>query len=563
MLAAAADGRQILVVEGERDVETAREYGVTATCSVGGSSGGWKAEHTAALVGADVLVVRDRDDPGRAHAERVRAALSGRARSVRVVEPVPGHKGADLTDHVHAGYGVEDLADVETVATGRQSRITWASQIEPEPVVWAWTTEDGHGRVPAGSQVIAAGREGTGKSSFAIWMAAQISRGTLPGAFHGTPRRVLYVTVEDSWKHTIVPRLIAAGADLSMIGRFDVITESGADGALSLPHDNDLLESEIIRHEVAATMVDPLMSAVAQKIDTHREREVRTALDPLTALADRTGAVILGIAHFNKSSGTDVSNLITASGAFKNVARAVLGFARDDDGRVMTQTKNSLGRDDLPSLSYTLTPVDIPTPKGTAATARFDFTGPSSRSVEDLLRDAKETSGDPDERAERDHAVDWLNKYLNDKGGTAPFQDIREAAQKVDIPERTLQRVRHRAGVRSRRRGFQQGAIWSIDSDHPRRARESPQGGMTGGIGSDQGERTGADDEPGADDWSVSAGHAQSGHSRRSMDSPQDPGADRPCCSRCRHPSDHPLINGRCRSCAYPPGTDSPYREEN
>ena len=52
-----------------------------------------------------------------------------------------------------------------------------------------------------------AGREGTGKSSSAIWLTAQVTRGTLPGRL--TRRGVLYVAVEDSWKHAIVRRLIA------------------------------------------------------------------------------------------------------------------------------------------------------------------------------------------------------------------------------------------------------------------------------------------------------------------------------------------------------------------
>jgi hypothetical protein len=62
-----------------------------------------------------------------------------------------------------------------------------------------------------------AGREGTGKSSFAIWLTAQVTRGTLPGSL--TRRGVIYIAVEDSWKFTIVPRLMAAGADLHRVYR--------------------------------------------------------------------------------------------------------------------------------------------------------------------------------------------------------------------------------------------------------------------------------------------------------------------------------------------------------
>ncbi|MFZ1410595.1 MAG: AAA family ATPase, partial [Micropruina sp.] len=258
-------------------------------------------------------------------------------------------------------------------------------------MVWAWKDAD-HGRLPAGSLVMAAGREGTGKSSFGIWLAAQITRGLLRGSYFGTPWRCLYVATEDSWEYTLVPRLMAAGADLRLVGRFDVVSDTDEELTLSLPHDNVLLEAEIVRHAVALVVVDPLMSAITETIDTHRERDVRLALDPLAKLADRTGSIVLGIAHFNKSGSTDAAALITGSGAFKNVPRAILGFARDTsaDVRVMTQVKNSLGRDDLPSLTYAIRNVRVPIDEGMfTEVGAFAFTGESERSVADVLRDAR------------------------------------------------------------------------------------------------------------------------------------------------------------------------------
>ena len=93
---------------------------------------------------------------------------------------------------------LEDF-DVDPGGAGRRARVTWACDIRIRPVVWAWTDND-EGRIPAGSLSIAAGREGTGKSSFGTWLAARITRGTLPGNLYGTLRRVLYVAVEDSWE---------------------------------------------------------------------------------------------------------------------------------------------------------------------------------------------------------------------------------------------------------------------------------------------------------------------------------------------------------------------------
>jgi hypothetical protein len=71
----------------------------------------------------------------------------------------------------------------------RRPKITWANEIDPKPVTWAWVTGD-EGRLPAGTLSIAGGREGTGKSSFGIWLTAQITRGKLPGSFKGRRRRV-------------------------------------------------------------------------------------------------------------------------------------------------------------------------------------------------------------------------------------------------------------------------------------------------------------------------------------------------------------------------------------
>ena len=346
----------------------------------------------------------------------------------------------------------------------RRGRVTWASDITPEPVLWAWEDDEGNGRIAAGSFAMAAGREGTGKSSAGIWIAARITEGTLPGAWYGTPRNVLYVAVEDSWRHTLVPRLMAAGADLSRVGRFDVLSATGDDGVtLSLPHDNELLEAEVVRHGVALVLIDPLMSVIGAKVDTHRERDTRTALDPLAQLADRTGAVLLGIAHFNKGGGTDAASLITGSGAFKNVPRAVFGFARDDNDegstRVMTQVKNSLGRDDLPSLAYRLEGCEVPTPTGPAQTSRLVFEGNSERTVADLLRDAR---GDDDERSDQDEAGTWLLDYLDARSGEAAAGDVLKAGNADGFPKHTLQRARRRAGVVTRKSGLRDGWVWAL-----------------------------------------------------------------------------------------------------
>jgi hypothetical protein len=95
-LAAMVRGEVIHVAEGEKDVAALVEKGVAATCNPGGA-GKWRAEYTATLKGASVVIVADKDGPGRKHAADVAGKLQGVAASVRVVE-LPDTGGKPIKD---------------------------------------------------------------------------------------------------------------------------------------------------------------------------------------------------------------------------------------------------------------------------------------------------------------------------------------------------------------------------------------------------------------------------------------------------------------------------------
>ncbi|WP_085016046.1 AAA family ATPase [Frankia sp. KB5] len=372
----------------------------------------------------------------------------------------------------------------------RRVQLTPASAIRMRPVRWTWQD-----RIPAGAITVIPGREGIGKSLTLAWLSAQITRGTLPGIHYGQPRPVIYAASEDSWSHTIAPRLYVAGADLRMVFRVEV-DQDGVYDPLTLPRDTDALGREITRMGVGLLAADPLLSLIHAGIDTHRDRDLRTALEPLALMADRTGCAVVGLAHFNKSSSADALNLITGSRAFAAVARAVLAIARDSDAEdgscVMSQAKNNLGRLDLPSLRYVVESAEVPTEEGPAFVGRLVFTGESDRSVADILGDAQ--TGDPDSRADRNDAAAWLTGYLTDHGGEAAWADVRKAARAEGIAERTLQRSRARAGVVTERTGFPSRTVWRLDparsaspppavAPQSRQSRQLPSPGATGVTG--------------------------------------------------------------------------------
>jgi hypothetical protein len=291
-----------------------------------------------------------------------------------------------------------------------------------------------------------AGREGIGKSLLLTWKTAGITCGTLPGIYAGTPRPVFYCATEDSWQHTIVPRLMAAGANLTLVYRVEVEAIEATAGTsfrveLSMPRDCDLLAAEVKRLEVALVVLDPLMSAVDRAVDTNNDREMRTVLEPLARLADDTGCMIVGLGHFNKSGDADPLNLVMGSRAFAAVVRAVLVAARDPDAQdgscVLSQAKNNLGRLDLPSLTYAVQSATVETPEGEANVGRLHFTGESAKSVADILADA----GAASERTERAECAEWLKQAL--EAGPRRSREVEAEAENIGgFSHRTLTRAR-------------------------------------------------------------------------------------------------------------------------
>jgi hypothetical protein len=106
VLDAMATPRTVFVAEGERDCDALAAAGETATCNPMGA-GKWRPEHARVLYGAaEVVVVADRDEPGRAHAQAVAESLAGHVGHLLIVEALAGK---DAADHLGAGHRVDDL----------------------------------------------------------------------------------------------------------------------------------------------------------------------------------------------------------------------------------------------------------------------------------------------------------------------------------------------------------------------------------------------------------------------------------------------------------------------
>ncbi len=323
---------------------------------------------------------------------------------------------------------------------------------------WLWEQ-----RLALGTLCLVGGREGIGKSILTYTLAAQLTRGTLPGVYLGLQKSVIISASEDSWEHTIVPRLMAAGADLDRVFRIDVITPDGNESSLQLPVDLKALHTAILAQDAALIVLDPLLSRLSTDLDTHKDADVRVALEPVVKLADASGCAAVGLIHVNKSASSDPLTLLMGSRAFAAVARSVLFVMTDPDDptkRLMGQAKNNLGSIDLPTVAFRIANVKVAdTHEGEVWTGKVEWLGDSARTLTDAIA---VSAGTVTEQTERNEAAEWLEQYLQSVGGSCDSITAKKAGNRAGHSTRTLQRARAKLGLLVTTFGFPKQTGWAL-----------------------------------------------------------------------------------------------------
>ena len=241
-----------------------------------------------------------------------------------------------------------DSPDISGLGPRDKVILTCGTDLTPEPYRWLWQYWLAMGKLH-----ILAGAPGQGKTTIALAMAATITiGGRWPDGSRCAPGNVLIWSGEDDPADTLVPRLMAAGADRA---RCFFIEGARRDGEV-VPFDpardlGQLLEAIEKIGGISLLVIDPVVSAVTG--DSHKNTEVRRALQPLVDLAAKCDCAVLGITHFAKGGqGTDPAQRVVGSVAFTAVARVVMVAAKvkgDEEGqdtRILARSKSNIGPDD-------------------------------------------------------------------------------------------------------------------------------------------------------------------------------------------------------------------------
>ncbi|GAA0494562.1 hypothetical protein Ade02nite_20090 [Paractinoplanes deccanensis] len=319
------------------------------------------------------------------------------------------------------------------------------------------------GRIPAGMMTILAGREGIGKSTVSLDIAARLTKGTLEGRYLGRPQNVILCATEDSWEHTIVPRLRAVGADLDRVFHIAVQDENGGWRAITAPGDIRAIERAIKLYRPALLLIDPLMSIIDGRIDTNNQKQVQQGLEPLIAMCGRVSMAVLGLIHVNKSNSTDALNSVMASKAFTSLPRSVLFCIADptEDGTFLfTHEKCNVGPAQqsvvyrLASVRFDLDPADVEEgDEPFIFTSRVAWGEPDDRKAGDILAEQAAGRGFGDLRKS-------LREYIDSRTGVVAASELVAEFEDVDVTrsniDQTLKRMVKKGEIDKPSRGFYQ-----------------------------------------------------------------------------------------------------------
>jgi hypothetical protein len=367
-------------------------------------------------------------------------------------------------DRMFKGLPAEDADAGDHFDPSPRAQTLAASSIPEQRIEWLWPR-----RIPLGMLTLLSGDPKLGKSLAALSVLSAVSRGgTLPGGPDG-PVTVrggsgILLSAEDDPARTIVPRLMAAGADLDRVHILSTMLEPGFRGfhaevpAAERRPTASAEDLKAIERRAAALgdcrliVFDPITAYLGG-----RDADVRRALDPLNEMAARLNVAVLLVNHLGKrgAGATNGKYRVRGSIDYVGVCRANFLFLSDPDDpggcrRLMLDNGCNLAPGQ-PGLVFV-----VEDHKGVA---RLDWMAETVDLDADaaLARTVRSgASGGPGRLARRHACEEWLRGYL--AGGPRLAKECEQAAIAAGFNRPLLERAREALAVRSIRTGFGQGS---------------------------------------------------------------------------------------------------------
>lgn len=329
-----------------------------------------------------------------------------------------------------------------------------ASEVRPEKVRWLWSQHIARGKL-----TLCEGDPDEGKSSVAFDLVARVTRGfPMPDGSPGIAAAgAVIVSLEDGAADTIVPRLMAAGADLAKIRIVQTITgPDGLERTPTLPCDLGAIEAAIKDVGAAILVIDPFVATLAGDTNSFRDQDIRRVLAPVAALADKTGTAVIAVRHLNKGNNPNPKYRGGGSIGIIGAARAAFLFGQNPDDettKIMVAVKTNLCPKP-PAMKYRLSPGEVMIEGEPTTTVKVAWEGETAHTARSIL-------AEPDTQEESNAIADakgFLDEFLT--AGAKDAKEVKHEARTAGIAERTLIRSRYIMGIKAKKVGIGAGQHW-------------------------------------------------------------------------------------------------------
>jgi putative DNA primase/helicase len=351
-----------------------------------------------------------------------------------------------------------------------------AKDVVIRSVAWVW-----YGHLARANLELMTGLPDRGKSQIHCAFASCVTTGSnWPDGKPGqAPGNVIMVTAEDTRDQTIVPRLIAAKADLSRIYFLKMIKVDDKKRTFLLGEDLEELAQTIQRiGNVALVTLDPITAFMGsnKNFDSHRATDVRGQLNPLQELSERVDVLFSAITHPPKHGNQKAIDQFIGSQAF--IAAARVGHVcadeleRDEDGNpkrdefgqpvttgfnLFTTARNAL-LPKMPTLAYKIEGGLV---VGQDPSTRENITAP--RVVWDptprgVTADQAVATGAPSRGREGPNVKAFIQDVL--ANGPVREKKIEELAESRGITINQLKKMKAKLDIQSKLIGFGPEGYW-------------------------------------------------------------------------------------------------------
>lgn len=431
--------RAVVVCEGESDQQTLTYHHIPSLGVPGVNN--WKAEWANLPVlkyASKIYVIQEppkegKPDVGKKFVATVAASFPpGKVVPLKlsVKDPSDLHTDAEIGKE----FGGSNTAFLESfvesarsvMVESRKIQFVLASDVEMDLTRWLW-----YDHIPVGDVTVFAGMPAKGKSTAAIDVIARLTNGKdFPGSVKQVDAcEVAILASEDNPRTTTVPRLRAAGADVSKVHLIQGTSDGTQEWEIALDNDMGRLKEYLQSHpDVKLIVMDPVTSYIGD-VDPNKPKEVRPFLNKLKKFAEEMGISLLLIMHLSKNPDVSALHRVGGAATWIEVPRSVWFFdvKQQEEGStappsyVMVNGKLNIVADEKKkSLEYMFAGVDVEIKGVMQNMGTIRWGQESSVTLEQQYTRAKGKTGPTAERMPA--AKLWLEKYLEE--GPKPVAEL-------------------------------------------------------------------------------------------------------------------------------------------